>query len=71
MLKCKEVQKTTLNKKIFRKLARDNGGESLEPNEDEKMLFGYGESRMGEGESFQLKFFCLSAFMNCVYPIFL
>ena len=38
----KEVQRTPRNRRIFRAIARDNSGESLEPAEDEQMFFGYG-----------------------------
>ena len=37
----KEVKRTMANRRIFRTLARDNCGESMEPGEQERIYFGY------------------------------
>lgn len=41
MLGVKKVTRTMTNRRIFRTLARDNCGESMEPGEEEIMYFGY------------------------------
>ena len=39
----KTVKRTSENRRIFRTLARDNCGESMEPGETERIYFGYGQ----------------------------
>ncbi|XP_057303036.1 uncharacterized protein LOC130639126 [Hydractinia symbiolongicarpus] len=41
MLGVKKMSRTMTNRRIFRTLARDNCGESMEPGEEEIMYFGY------------------------------
>lgn len=41
MIKIKVVQRTMQNRRLFRTLARDNCGESMEPGENEIMYFAF------------------------------
>ena len=41
MIRIKEVKRSMPNRRIFRTLARDNCGESMEPGECEMMYFAY------------------------------
>jgi len=41
MIQIQRVRRTMTNRRIFRTLARDNCGESMEPSENEAMYFAY------------------------------
>ena len=50
MFSIREVTRTPTNRRIFRKISRDNSGESMEPADEEKIFFGYGDCKIGKGD---------------------
>ena len=55
MVSIKEVRHTASNTKIFRSIARDTCGESMQPSEEEKIFFGYGKTSSGQGSTQAIK----------------